>query len=442
MRMSQHGKLRRLGHARWFQLLLILIVCARVAGVTWSARTNNRGDYYASLPGTYVQTVNPALWTSPDMSGAMGYLLNTYHHGPTQYLTLYPVAYFDSYEQIADFLLVVYAIALGGAFWFLYRSLTYVAPGSAIGLPLFAMTFLFFPLLQSYLQREFEIVVFLGLAFALWQLQANRFIPAGLALGYIAWFKYIPLLFIGYLGLRGWLAAVGAFLTATALVLLATQLVFGLPEFFNNNVPGHAAQVFNVTQFGFAPNAAGELQGYGFCNGWFEIETTLANVRHGLCTLGSTRPWLPPHLIYLAICVAVAAGYLLAHYRLTRGQQLVGADEAWRRALEFSVVTTVCACFFFAHYYYLIVLVIPYGVLLVRYLDRRQWPRLVLWGASYVLVSAFVVPTGPLSRLVGIDVWAWYFHGAWFLYGELLLMGLLLFEYSALASRRGQAAIS
>ena len=106
------------------------------------------------------------------------------------------------------------------------------------------------------------------------------------------------------------------------------------------------------------------------------------------------------------------------------------------------MVTTVCACFFFAHYYYLIVLVIPYGVLLVRYLDRRQWPRLVLWGASYVLVSAFVVPTGPLSRLVGIDVWAWYFHGAWFLYGELLLMGLLLFEYSALASRRGQAAIS
>ena len=202
--MSQHGKLRRLGHARWFQLLLILIVCARVAGVTWSARTNNRGDYYASLPGTYVQTVNPALWTSPDMSGAMGYLLNTYYHGPTQYLTLYPVAYFDSYEQIADFLLVVYAIALAGAFWFLYRSLTYVAPGSAIGLPLFAMTFLFFPLLQSYLQREFEIVVFLGLAFALWQLQANRFIPAGLALGYIAWFKYIPLLFIGYLGLRGW----------------------------------------------------------------------------------------------------------------------------------------------------------------------------------------------------------------------------------------------
>lgn len=437
-----HQGLQRLARSRGLQLLLVLIVCGRVAGVTWSGRVNNRGDFYASLPGTYVQSVNPTLWTSPDLKGAMGYELNTYYHGPTQYLTLYPIAYFDSYEQIADFLLVAYAIVLAVAFWFLYRSLVYLAPGSAIALPLFAMTFLFFPLLQSYLQREFEVIVFLGLTFALWQLQANRYVPAGLALGYIAFFKYIPLLFLGYLGLRSWLAAVAAFLVATVLVLLATQWVFGLPEFFNNNVPGHAAQVFNVSQFGFTLDAAGELQGHGFCTGWFEIETTLANVRHGLCALASTRPWLAPNLIYLAICVAVAAAYLLAHYRLSRGPRLAAADEAWRRALEFSVVTTVCACFFFAHYYYLIVLVIPYGVLLVRYLDRQERPRLVLWGASYVLVSAFVVPTGPLSRLVGVDVWAWYFRGSWFLYGQLLLMGLLLYEYSALASRREPAAIS
>ena len=134
----------------------------------------------------------------------------------------------------------------------------------------------------------------------------------------------------------------------------------------------------------------------------------------------------------------MASIYLLAHFRLAQ-TRLPAGDEAWRRALEFATITTICACFFFAHYYYLIVLVIPYGVLLVRYLAGRQWPRFALWLVSYVLVSAFVIPTGPLSRLSGFDVWAWYFRGAFFLYGELLLIALLMFEYHTLAGDRRRA---
>lgn len=416
-------------------LVLVVIACARFATVAWTALTNNRGDYYASLPGSYVRTVNPTLWLSPDMKGAMGYLLDTYYHGPTQYLTLYPVAYLDSYGQIAGVLLVVYTLVLAAAYWLLWRALTPLAPGIAIGAPLFAMTFVFFPLLQSYLQREFEIVLLLGLTVAFMNLQRNQLASAGAVLAYIAWFKYIPLLFGGYLALRGLRAAVVAFILASVAVIAATHLVFGLPEFYNNNVPDHAAQVFNLAQFGFAPDAGGVLRGSGFCDGWFATETTLANVRHGLCSVASTHPWLAPNLAYLLSCGAVAAAYLFAHYRLSQRQPLTANDEAWRRALEFSVVTTVCGCFFFAHYYYLIVLVIPYGVLLVGYLAGHHWLRLALWLASYVAVSAFVVPTGLLSRLSGIDVWAWYFGGAWFLYGELLLMGLLLFEYLSIASR-------
>lgn len=426
--------------AGWIPAALALLAVGRLAQVAWAAVSNNRGDYYASLPGTYVRDVNPTLWHSPDMQGAMGYLLNTYYHGPTQYLTLYPVAYLNSYGQIAAVMLVVYTVLLGVAFWYLLRSLAPLAPGVAIGAPLFAMTFLFFPLLQSYLQREFEIVLFLGLTVALAGLQRHRFMMAGAVLGYVAWFKYIPLLFAGYLAIRGWFAAVTGFMLASLAVIAATHLAFGLPEFFNNNVPEHAAQVFNVTQYGFAPDAGGVLRGSGFCDGWFATETTLANVRHGLCAVASTNPWLAPNVAYLLICVAVAAIWLHACHRLRRGPALPAGEEAWRRALEFSVVTTVCACFFFAHFYYLIVLVIPYGVLLVRYLATGNRGRLAWWLASYVLVSAFVLPTGILSRLSGIDAWAWYFTGAWFLYGELLLMGLLLFEYQSLARQRDDAA--
>jgi len=430
----------QLADRRWLQVLIVALVCARVAGIAWSARTSTHGDYYASLPGTYVQTVNPTLWTSPDMTGAMGYLLNTYYHGPTQYLTLYPVAYLDSYAAIAALLLPLYLVVLAACFWFLWQALRCLAPGVSLGVPLFAATFLFFPLLQAFLQREFEIVVALGLAFALAQLVQGRPSVAAAALAYIAWFKYIPLLFAGYLDVRGWAKAVLVFALTSTAILIATHLVFGWSEFFNNNVPSHAAQVFNVLQAGFVPDAAGVLRGTGFCNGWFETETTLANVRHGLCALAATRPWLPPHAIYLLVCAGVAVTYLASHARLNRAATLGPADEAWRRALEFSIVTTVCACFFFAHYYYLVVLVIPYGVLMTRYLVTRQWSRLLAWGLSYVLVSAFVIPIGVISQLLGIDAWAWYFRGAWFLPGELLLMALLLIEYWALARRSPVAA--
>ena len=206
------------------------------------------------------------------------------------------------------------------------------------------------------------VLVVCGISFALLQLQRNQLPAAAATLAFVAWFKYIPLLFVGYLGLRGWVSAVVTFAVTSAVVLGAAHVVSGLSEFFNNNVPGHAAQVFNLMQSGFAP-----------------------------------------HLVYVLLCMTVAGCYLAAHTRLSRGPAPAPEVEAWRRALEFSIVTTVCACFFFSHYYYLIVLVIPFGRLLVQYLANRQWGRLAVWAAAYVLVSAFVVPTGLLSRLIGVD---------------------------------------
>ena len=244
---------------RLIRVAVIAVVSIRIASTIWAAVWNTHGDYYASLPGTYVKTVNPVLWDSPDMRGAMGYHLDTYYHGPTQYLTLYPVAFLDSYEQIAWVLLPIYAVALALAWLCLFRALSLLAPGERIALPLFASTFLFFPLLQSFIQREFEVVTLVVMSFALWQLVRNRRAVAAACFGYVAWFKYIPLLFLGYFALRGWIKAVAVFIAASIAILLLTHAAFGLPEFYNNNVPGHAAQVFRVFDYGFQPNPAGVL---------------------------------------------------------------------------------------------------------------------------------------------------------------------------------------
>ena len=416
----------------WLSASIVAIVVARVSGIVWSALHNTRGDYYASMPGAYVRTANPVLWDSPDLQGAWGYHLDTYFHGPVQYLTLYGMAWLDSYRQIALWLLPIYAVVLAFAFWCLRQTARRLAPDHDLTVPLLASTFLFFPLLQAYLQREFEVVITLALAWALLQLVRGRQGAAAAVFAYAAWYKYIPLLFLGYFGLRRWFTAIGVFALVSAAILGLAHAVFGLPLFFNNNVPSHAAQVLALWEFGFRTDAAGHLIGTGFCTGWFDNETTLANVRHGLCTVGAAARWLPVTGIYLAICAAVAAIYLHTHWRLE--QRAPGADiERWRRALEVSIVITVCACFFFSHYYYLIALVIPFNMLLIRYLSQGRHLMLGGWALSYFLVSAFVIPIGVLSRLAGADVWEPYIWGAWFLPGELLLMGLLVFEYRSLA---------
>jgi hypothetical protein len=251
-------------------------------------------------------------------------------------------------------------------------------------------------------------------------------------MAYVSWYKYAALVFVGYLALRRWWQAAVAFLVTSIAVLGAAELVFGLGLFFNNNVPAHATQVLNVYSNEFRVDENGHLYGVGFCNGWFDNETTLANVRHGLCTVSATIRWLPPHWVYVLLCGLIAFVYIRTHSTLEK-LRLAGA-ERWRRALELSIVITSYTCFLFNHYYYLIVLVIPFNVLLARYLGRRDWPRLAAWAAAYVLISAFVVPTSVLTRLTGIDMWAFFINGAWFMYGELILTGLLLSEYRALAS--------
>ena len=425
------------GMARWVGVSLAALAAARVAMAIRAAVSNIRGDYYASLPGEYVRTVNPTLWDSPDMAGAWGYHANTYFHGPTQYLTLYPVAYLDSYAAIARVLLPIYAVVVAAAFVLLHSGVRRLVPSRPIAAPLFACVFLFFPLLQALIQREFEVIVYLGLTLAFWCLVTDRRTAAGAVLGYIAWFKYVPLLFLGYLSLRRWYASVGAFVATSAVVLLLSHVLFGLGLFINNNVPNHAAQVFNLWSYDFVHGPGRLIYGTGFCHGWIELETTLANVRHGLCSLSYGAPWVPANVIYMVLCLVIAAAYLAAHVRIER-MRATPETERWRRAIEFSIVIVVYSCFFFSHYYYLIVLVLPFSVLLARYLSTFDRLSFAMWATAYVLIAAFVVPTSMLSRISGVDIWAYYIKGAWFLWGELLLVYLLLREYWRIA-RAGTA---
>jgi hypothetical protein len=425
----------------WLSIVLLAVVAVRVGGIVISAVSHTRGDYYMSMPGAYVRTVNPVLWESPDLQAAMGYHHDTYFHGPVQYLTLYPVAYLDSYEQIARVLLPIYALVIAAAIWCLLGGLRALAPDVPFTVPVIAATLLFFPLLQAFLQREFEVVMLLGLAAAFGFTIVNRQAAAGGLLAWIAWYKYMPLLFAGYLVLRGWTTALAAFVVTSLAILLAAHTLFGLPLFFNNIVPNQAAWLLAVGHYEFRPDAAGALIGFGFCDAWRANETANAGLRHGLCSIAARQPWLAPNVAYLVICTAVALTYLWAYRRFARDRSISPERERWRRAVEFSIVTTICTCFFFTHFYYLAALIVPLSVLLVRYLSRHDYRSLAMWAVCYTLISAFVVPSRLLNLVLGIDSYRRYIEDSWFLWGELLLVGLLLREYVALSGVRDDAYV-
>ncbi len=212
-------------------MLLIAVVTARVAVVTWSAIGRVRGDFYASMPGAYVETLNPELWNSPDMTGAWGYHRDTYFHGPAQYLTLYPLALLDSFGSIAAVLLPVYAVLLAAAFWWMWKVAKRLGASHDLLVPLLASTFLFLaaatgvPTARIRGRRDS-----LALSGALLLLLNDRRGPAAALLAYVAWFKYIPLLYAGYLLLRRWWRELAVFAAVSVAVLIAVRSALRIVE--------------------------------------------------------------------------------------------------------------------------------------------------------------------------------------------------------------------
>src|SRR5439155_18683315 len=162
----------------------------RVSGVARSAQTSVGGDFAATLPGPYAEKLNPEVWDSADLRGSWGFHQRFYLYGPTQYLTLYPIVFLDSYAQIARVLLFVYAGVIAWALYLMWRIVSAVDGPIPLGLVVVTITsLLFFPLLQAYGQREFEVVVFFLMVAATYLLVTKREGAAGALLGYVTWFK-------------------------------------------------------------------------------------------------------------------------------------------------------------------------------------------------------------------------------------------------------------
>lgn len=412
---------------------LLVLAIARFAVAFESGTRFYRGDFYASMPGAYAERVNPALWNSPDLEDIQGRRA-AYLRGPTQYLTLYPLVYLDTYHAIARVLLVVYALVILGIAVLMHRLLREVQGEPVSWAPIVICTLFYFPLLQAWGGREFEVLIVLAFTLALGAAVRQRLALLGGLLAYVTLYKYLPLLAVPYLIARRWWASLAGF-AATGVVMLAlSHWLFGLDGFFNNHIPGMATGQLTS----LASTSA-------FCDGPVPLlrytETGQGvSVRFALCGLSRVVPISPP-VVFIALALLTAGLSIYGFVRLERAGPLPLRSERWRRVWELSVIVLVVSTFFYAHYYYLAALILPINALLVRLTRGPVWPwrQLILWAVAYWLLAGFLVPPSFASRVLGIDLWRLYFLSLAALPGTLILLGLILWQYLTLPLREGRA---
>ena len=418
--------------------MLALALC-RLAVATYSGLEYSHGDFYATLPGAYAERLNPELWNSHDLRLASGFGRSEYLYGPTQYLTIFPLVFLDSYNAVANSLLLPYLLLILLSAYVMWRSFRLCAgnPGSGL-VAVIGCTCLFLPLIQAFVQREFEVTILFVTACALYGLLTRREGIAGALLGYATWFKFFPLAFLPYFAVRGRLRSVAGYVVMSAVVLVAAEAFLDLSRFRTVIELATAQTRANV----FADE---------FCEAWTQPDSrnhaiansTRAGAKWALCGYQDRWSWFSAPWTYAAYVMLIVAVSIAGYLRLERAPTLADGDERWRRSLEVGVILTT-PFLLYAHYYYLLFALVPLNALLMRYLHEieagRPCKRLWLWLASYFTLSAFVVPPSVSSELLGIDFWRFYMgHGIYFV-GEALLLSLLLYEYVTIPVGAGAVA--
>jgi hypothetical protein len=399
-----------------------------------------QGDFYFSLPGEYARRLNPALWNSPDIRAARDFSHGMYLYGPTQYLTLFPIVFLNSYGAIASTLLVLYTAVVGGACYLLWKLVTMnEVPLPVMGAVAFAIVGAFLPLTQALIQREFEVVAFLVLVAACLWFARGRDAASGAAVAYLTWFKYWPIVLLSAFVIHRRYKGLAAFAVASAGLLLAAQLVFGLQHFIIGKTIAIIGGLVRPLGGGevLYPAMPGGAQKSDFCRQWIWGRGTAADVRWALCGVEDRLPLFPARAVFAALVIITAAVFVWGAYRLERSRR-DSATVKWAAVWEFSLLTMGGASFVHGHYYYFIVFLLPFVALAYWYATRQQrWRRtkVALLAASYLLLNAFMVPTSWLSRLLQRDAWALYLDSGLTLLGTLLLLALVLWEFARLALR-------
>ncbi len=216
--------------ALWLLTLYSVVHFSYTAG--WFAWNTLGGDFISAFPGPLTLRLSRLL---PDMAGAwvepamVKYTLGpeAWNYGPVLHVVTLPFALASSQLQamrlvlLSDYALVAVSFSL----W-----MRLLFPGRApwpVWLVILCIWLNHFPLLEALTGREIEIFELFLLTVAVWALRARREGLAGVAVGAAAMTKFLPIVFVPYLFLKGYRKAGWIAVFTVIACALAAQLTAG-----------------------------------------------------------------------------------------------------------------------------------------------------------------------------------------------------------------------
>jgi hypothetical protein len=316
-------------------------------------------------------------------------------------------------------LLVLYAAVILASAYMMWRTFS----GPPRDLTLLALvvstSLLFYPTILAYVAREFEVWLLLATVMLFAAARARQEWAIGAWTAYLSLFKYLPLGLLPLLVARRWWKALAGFAITAAVILAAAHAMFGLQNFSSDGFLGNFVEHLLP---GGTDNFCMAYKGYDYESNQHEV-----SIRFALC---SARERLPFPIVpaYLALIVATLAALAVGYFRAERATLSPDAQR-WRSTWELSAVLIVYMTYVYAHYYYLIFMIVPLTAVMVRAYQQRRVGLWIAWAASYLMLSAFLVPTALLTRILHVDAFTWYLQTFAYVPGILLLLGAVLYEY-------------
>lgn len=372
------------------------------------------GDVLTAFPGPLAVRVSQSWapltreWVAREMASRVPMQWN---YGPVLHFVTLPLVLASSYEQAMHVLLVIDALLLAATFGLWVLLLRGGRRQVWMSLAIMCVWMNHFPLLEALAGREIELLELFLITLAIWGLRRQREGLAGTAFGLAAMTKFLPVIFIPYLFVKGYRRAGWAATATAATIALVTQPLLG----WQRSVTLSVANAENAGTFDVIPTAYSNQ--------------SLTNILHKTFTAFNINDPRPPTLypdlriagILLSVAVMVATAAWIVRWR--RGRQLE-VECALLAVVMFLVAPH-------ANTYYLVFVLPALSIGVARWWERPAAltlpAKVALAGA--IALTGLLLPMGVYERLTGIPgvLVARVLQG-WSLpaYGAILAAGLMV----------------
>jgi len=220
----------------WYRAAWCALVVYSVAHFVYSAVlqawTMVNGDFASAFPGPLTLRVSQHWswsardWIAPAMAEHhMG--MTAWNYGPVLHVVTLPFAFASSRIQALRLVLLVDYALIACTFVIWIRLLFPGRRRLFAWLGLLCIWLNHFPLLEALVGREIEIFELFLITVGIWALRKEREILAGVAFGLAAMTKFLPVVFIPYLFVKGYRRGGAAAAITVASIALLAQVGLG-----------------------------------------------------------------------------------------------------------------------------------------------------------------------------------------------------------------------